>query len=65
MQQMSLIKQRLEAGDRIWFYQDFYGRQWIELRNFWVFWKKKKIKLDPEEVSLVKAMIRSRKAITS
>ena len=65
MQQMSLIKQRLEAGDRIWFYQDFYGRQWIELRNFWVFWKKKKIKLDPEEVSQVKAMIRSRKAITS
>ena len=59
MQQLTFIKQRLDAGDR--FYQDFYGRQWIELRSFWQFWKKRKIRLDPAQVSQVKTFIRSRK----
>ena len=63
MQQMSMIKERLEAGDKVWFYQDYYGRQWIELRNTWLFWKKKKIKLDPDEVFQLKQMLRGRRAV--
>ena len=61
MQQISLIKKRLEAGDRIWFYQDYYGRQWVELRSIWQFWRKTKIVLGPEQVFEVKSMLRKRK----
>ena len=61
---MPQIKKRLEAGDRIRFFQDYYGSQWVELRNAWLFWHRKKIKLSAEEIFELKTMLRSRRAMS-
>lgn len=50
-----IVARRVEAGDRIRFVHDFYGGQWIEFQHPWMFWRKKRMQLEPTEVMAIKA----------
>lgn len=52
---------RAEAGYRLRFYQDFYGRQWVTVQGGWRFWRSGKIYLDNDEVAELKRIIARRR----
>ena len=56
-----LAKNRAEAGHRLRFYQDFYGRQWVKVHGGWKFWRSGKIFLDNQEVVTLKQLIAKRR----
>ena len=67
MSGFEVAKRLAEDGQRLRFYQDFYGRQWIKVQGGWRFWRTRKIFLDNEEiVELIKRNTRrfSRKQMT-
>lgn len=60
MRVLSMIQSRIASGDRVRFYNDFYGGQWIELRPRWQFWRKTRLRLDAAEAYALKARLRER-----
>lgn len=61
MQDLSFVKQRIAAGDHTRFSHDYYGQQWIELRRGWIFKRKTRVRLLPEEIMQAKAALRARR----
>ena len=61
MSGLELAKKRVEAGHRLRFYQDYYGRQWVQARGGWRFWLSRKIYLHNEEVIELKEFIGRRR----
>jgi hypothetical protein len=57
---LQIVKERIAAGDGVRFYHDHYGQQWIELRRGWVFKRKTRIKLLPDELMQAKAALQER-----
>ncbi len=57
MSGFELAKKRAEAGHRMRFYQDFYGRQWVKVQGGWRFWRSGKIYLTNDEVVALKGLI--------
>lgn len=55
---LALFKQRLEAGDKIKIVNDYYGGQWLEMRPRWQFWRRRRLRLSPQEMSQVKDELR-------
>lgn len=53
---------RIAAGDRVRFFTDFYGVQYVELVHRWQFWRKKRIRLNPSEAEAIKAQLKGRAA---
>lgn len=58
-----LAKRRVEAGYRLRFYQDFYGKQWVKVTGSWLFWRNKKIYLDNQEIVAFKKFIAQRRKV--
>ncbi len=56
------ILDRVAAGDRVRFFTDFYGVQYVELVPRWQFWRKKRIRLDPNEAVFLKSKLKMRPA---
>ena len=63
MRAFDLAKRRLEAGHRLRFYQDFYGRQWVKVQGGWMFWRSRKIDLTGEEILKLKDLVRNRRSL--
>ena len=57
---LAFIQSRIASGDRVRFYHDFYGGNWIELTPRWQFWRKKRMQLGPVEVTQLKSILRER-----
>lgn len=60
--QSSDILNRVAAGDRVRFFTDYYGVQYVELVPRWQFWRKKRIRLDPSEAEILKSKLKLRTA---
>ena len=60
MSGFELARKRAEAGHRLRFYRDFYGRQWVLIRGGWCFWRVDRIFLDNHEVVVLKQIISRR-----
>ncbi len=58
--QSSDILNRVAAGDRVRFFTDFYGVQYVEVVPRWQFWRKKRIRLDAGEAELLKSKLKLR-----
>jgi hypothetical protein len=61
MHDLSFVKKRIAAGDHARFFQDYYGEQWIELRRGWIFRRKVRVRLTPEEIAQAKVALRTRR----
>jgi hypothetical protein len=53
---------RLEAGHKLRFYQDYYGRQWVKVHGGWRFWRNARIYLRNEEMLELKRVLADRRA---
>lgn len=54
---------RIVSGDRTRIFQDFYGGQWIELTPRWTFWRKKRVRLSPAEMAVIKSALRESRQV--
>ena len=54
------VLDRIAAGDRVRFFTDFYGVQYIELVPKWQFWRKKRIRLNASEAEQIKSQLKMR-----
>ena len=61
MSDLSFVFQRVELGDRIKFFHDFYGRQWIELSRGWLLKRRTRVYLAAEEILEVKKALERRR----
>jgi hypothetical protein len=61
MGNLAFVIERLRHGDRVRFFQDFYGRQWIELSRGWLLERKIRIALSDEQILQLKTILRQRK----
>lgn len=61
MSNLAFVYQRVEAGDRIRFFHDYYGRQWVELSRGWFLTHKTRVYLAPQEILQLKASLRRRR----
>jgi hypothetical protein len=53
---------RVAAGDRVRFFTDYYGVQYVELVPRWQFWRKQRIRLDASEAEILKSKLKTRTA---
>ena len=54
--------QRIDAGDKVRFFEDFYGKQWVEVKRGWMFFRKKRIYLRNDQIAEIKtALVRRRR----
>lgn len=60
LRQSSDILNRVAAGDRVRFFTDYYGVQYVEVVPRWQFWRKKRIRLDPVEAEILKSRLKMR-----
>ena len=56
----SIVK-RIESGDKVRVYQDFYGQQWLHLSRGWQIWRRKRIKVHSQDMEEVHAALRRRR----
>ena len=56
-------KRSIAAGDRLRFYQDFYGRQWVRVVGGWRIWRNRRIRLDNREVIALKELLAQRRRV--
>lgn len=54
------ILNRVAAGDRVRFFTDFYGVQYVELVPRWQFWRKRRIRLNAGEAEILKSKLKLR-----
>jgi hypothetical protein len=60
MNEFLFVKERIAAGDKARFFQDHYGQRWIELRRGWIFKRKTRVRLLPDEIMQAKAALQAR-----
>ena len=60
MSDVGMVLKHVEAGYRVRFFEDYYGKQWIEIRRPWLPWPKTRLNLRNDEVVEVKAALRRR-----
>ena len=60
MRDLSFVKESISAGDHARFFLDYYGQQWVELRRGWIFRRKTRVRLSPDEIAQAKAALRAR-----
>ena len=53
--------QRIAAGDRVYFSYDYYGQTMITLSRGRIFKRRIQVKLQPDEIAQVKAVLRTRR----
>jgi hypothetical protein len=58
MRDVAFVMQRIAAGDRVHFSYDYYGQVWIALSRGRIFKRRPKVKLPPDDVARVKAVLR-------
>lgn len=61
MNDLNYVMRRIVVGDKIRFFEDFYGRQWIEVGPRWLFIFKKKIHFRNDEIATIKAALVERR----
>jgi len=61
MQDLSFAMQRIAAGDRVYFSYDYYGQTMITLSRGRIFKRRIQVKLQPDEIAQVKAVLRTRR----
>lgn len=54
-------KSSIEAGHKVRFYQDYYGRQSVKIEGGWMFWRSRRIFLQNEEVLALKQILLKRR----
>ena len=63
MGNLNYVMHRITAGDKIRFFEDFYGKQWIEIRPRWLFILKKKMHFRNDEIAMIKAALVERRRL--
>ena len=61
MSNLPYVWERIESGDKVRFFQDYYGRQWIELRRGWVIPRRIRVALTPAEILEIKSGLAHRR----
>ena len=61
MRDISYVIQRIDAGDKVRCFEDFYGRQWIELRRPWLLFHKKRYSLTNDQMMTVRQALSQRR----
>ena len=59
---LNYVLKRIEAGAKVRFYEDFYGKQWIEIQRAWLLGRRKRVQLPNEQIIEVKSALRRRRA---
>lgn len=59
----AFVLMRVARGDRVRFFQDFYGVQYAELLPKWMFWRRTRVRLDPAELSRLKVQLKARRSV--
>ena len=60
MSDLDFALRRVRLGDKVRFFHDFYGRQWVELKRAW-FWPGSRVHLEASEIIQVKAALDARR----
>jgi len=60
MHDLSFVMQRIAAGDRARFFHAYFGQQGVELSRGWIFRRKTRVTLHPEEIAGVKDVLHAR-----
>jgi hypothetical protein len=63
MSKLSLVLERVDAGDKITFYRDFYGGQYVGISRGWPLWPQRRVKLRADEVDQVKHALAKRRQV--
>jgi len=58
---LSFVMQRIAAGDRARLFHAYFGQQGVELSRGWIFKRKTRVSLHPEEMSRVKDVLHARR----
>lgn len=58
----AFVLKRVANGDRVRFFQDFYGVHYAEVVPKWMFWRRARVRLDPSELSNLKSRLKGRRA---
>jgi hypothetical protein len=61
MADLAFVMQRVDEGDKVQIFQDFYGRQWLELSRGWLLKRKTRVQLKADEMMKVRAVLDSRR----
>lgn len=61
MSGFEIAKSRIEAGHKVRFYQDYYGRQSVKISGGWMFWRSRRIFLQTEEAVALKQVLNKRR----
>jgi chorismate-pyruvate lyase len=61
MSAVSDVVARVEAGEKIRFRQDFYGRQWVELTRGRLLRRRSRIELSAQDILQIKTTLARRK----
>ena len=54
MSDLPSVFERVESGDKVRFFQNFYGRQWIEVTRGWLLKRKTRVYLADDKIMQVK-----------
>jgi len=65
MHDLSFVMQRIAAGDRARFFHAHFGEQGVELSRGWIFKRRTRVSLHPEEIARVKDVLHARQKGTS
>ena len=65
MHDLSFVMQRIAAGDRARFFHAYFGQQGVELSRGWIFKRRTRVSLHPEEIARVKDVLHARQKGTS
>jgi hypothetical protein len=57
MHDLSFVMQRIAAGDRARLFHAYFGQQGVELSRGWIFRRKTRVSLHPEEIARVKDVL--------
>lgn len=58
----AFVLERIADGDRVRFFQDYYGVQYAELVPKWRFWRKTRVRLGSDELVELKTRLKARRA---
>ena len=58
-----MVWTRIVKGDRARIFQDFYGGQWVELTPRWQLWRRRRVRLSPQEMAVIKSALRETRQV--
>ena len=61
MSNLAFVMERLKQGDKIRFFQDYFGKQWIELSRGWLLERKVRVALPDDQILYLKSLLRQRR----